>query len=218
MKKIDLFAFLILLLPSLNGQNKILGFGKLKLGMKVTEIDEIKDAQQLSDLRIYHTHIRSSYRVPSYELMADTNNLGNNIGFLNKDVRIFTVNEVQITEQIKINQVELIFFRDSLVSISCGYDLTGWSKNVYLREALSIKYGNPLEEKYNGTSRTLWNSGDPSIVCEEYLREFKINYEWHYIYYLKLENSYKMKLIQEKEDIRRKIIDEKRKKILISNF
>ncbi len=214
MKNNKIFLILIFFISPIYGQNKILGFGKLKIGMKISEVSEIKDAAHLSKFnRGYDPSIRSAY-----ELIPDTNNsLSEMVGFLNKDARIFIVPKIQITDQIEINQVELIFFLDSLVSIRCGYDEVGWVLNSSIRRALTIKYGYPREQKIVGTVWK-WNSGDPSIVCEEYLHEFYISYKKYYNYYLKLENSYKMKLIEEKENADRKIIEEREKKLLISNL
>jgi hypothetical protein len=223
-----------LLFVGLIANAQITGFGKIKLGMSIGQIDEIKNSKKITDEMVYISKVWNNHsNTESYELVVDTTTLYSQLGSLDLRVRTFTVPSIKINENIEIELVELKFFNDTLYSIHCDY-------NREVVEALTIKYGEPKtdikEEEhqfvytYTGNTvtktdrkiRSNWDTGNSDISCESLLwKYYSDKGEERFISYIELVN-YKIgkdvKLTEDNfRDKIRKRIEEKKKKS-VSDF
>ena len=114
--------------------------GKLKLGMSINDIPELKEADTTSSPDTYTYKIfRSTKKSSIWEILRDTVNNSNYHASLSKNVRIFYIGSIKISSNISIEQVELKFYDDSLYYIVC-------ESNRTLEEALKTKYLEPKIE------------------------------------------------------------------------
>jgi hypothetical protein len=171
MKKVILMVLFGLSLVSNSfGQNikSINGIGIFKLGSNISIIDSFGEIAEISD----------SYSEASYyeygiiEYMSDTNSIEqvrtgsliNSESELDQRCRIFKINKsVRINDEIKLENLRLIFLCDTLVSIECDY-------SSELEEALNMKYGK-IETKITKTphkyTRTI-NGSQITLTDERY--------------------------------------------------
>ena len=139
MKKILIIIFCII--PFLSySQQKIVGFGKLKLGMDITEISELNPKNDTVE-KIYNKAqemiyvFKNNTRITPIELMSDTNLAFDYsyIGSLDKRVRVFHFGKFQINEDIFLTDITLLFFKNKLYTIHTSDDK--------MNKLLTDKYG-----------------------------------------------------------------------------
>lgn len=139
MKRILIFIFFII--PFLSySQQKIVGFGKLKLGMDITEISELNPKNDTVE-KIYNKAQEMNYvfknntRITPIELISDTNLAFDYsyIGCLDKRVREFHFGKFQINEDIFLTDITLLFFNNKLYTIHTSDDR--------MNKLLTDKYG-----------------------------------------------------------------------------
>ncbi len=159
-KKLILIVFLFFSQIA-NSQLKIMGFGKLKLGMDISEIIELNPKNDTIE-KIYNRTeemqivFKNTSRITPIELISDTNFAFNYdyIGCLDKRVRVFHFGKFNINDDITLTDITLMFFKNKLYTI--------YSSDEKLDELLGNKYGkiNPLvkeKEVYftNGFGNTI---------------------------------------------------------------
>ena len=139
------FLLLIILsFPLLSySQQKIVGFGKLKLGMDITEITELNPKNDTiekiynrdEDLRLI---FKNKTRPTPIELISDTNLAYDysNIGTLDKRVREFHFGQFSINEDIVLTDISLLFFKNKLYTIHTSDDR--------MDQLLKDKYGEAI--------------------------------------------------------------------------
>jgi hypothetical protein len=111
--------------------------GKIKLGMAINDLPELNQADTTSSYGIYLDKIyKNRSEKTIYEILPDTLNNKNYIASLSKNVRIFYIGSLKISENFFLEEVTLKFYKDSLYDIKCYGD-------PKLIEALNIKFGNP---------------------------------------------------------------------------
>lgn len=213
---------------------KITGFGKLQLGMSVSDLDELKEAKEMTS---YIDYVMKVYRKIDnktvYEQIFDSTKVQRSFASPNNKVRIFTVPKIKITDNIALILVELKFYEDKLYDILCN-------TNTDVDEALTFKYGAPkiekkVEEKkftYTNTGNTVtkientytstWNTNDTNIDCHSYIRNlFDNEGKESYISFIKLNNMSivdNVYVFEKKYFVAEKIKKEALKKAKLSGF
>ena len=138
------FLIIILIFPLFaNSQQKIVGFGKLKLGMDLTEISELNPKED-TIYKIYNRYdhlqivFKDTSREEPIELISDTNLAFDYdyIGSLDKRVREFHFGKFRINEEIFLTDIRLSFFNNKLYSI--------YTADEKLDEMIGDKYGKVL--------------------------------------------------------------------------
>ncbi|MDU1892883.1 MAG: hypothetical protein E6767_19555 [Dysgonomonas sp.] len=108
-------------------QEKIDGLGKLKIGMSVTELQALFDEDILLERSQF---VKYGHKLENVDA-----------------VRGFILKEYTPTGDYKLENIDLIFYSDSLYSI---YTIN----NTYtLREIFSLRYGDPFVEKATNTKQ-----------------------------------------------------------------
>jgi hypothetical protein len=177
MKKTIILAMAFLALY-VNAQTT--GLGKLQIGMDIKELPELSSEKKIKTSSEYFKSVYQKYSgTDFYEITMDsTDKLYQNIGSLDKSVRVFCVGYFKLTETIAIIGVTLKFKDSKLYSIYCERDEN-------LNDGLKIKFGEPkieVEEKQkeyiNGLGLTivkvdkeytsLYNTGFDNIKCKSY--------------------------------------------------
>ena len=137
----ELFLILYFLFPFLSfSQQKIVGFGKLKLGMDITEISELNPKNDTVE-KIYNKAqemiyvFKNNTRITPIEFISDTNLAFNYsfIGTLDKRVRQFHFGKLRINEDIFLTDITLLFFKNKLYTIHTSDDK--------MNKLLTDKYG-----------------------------------------------------------------------------
>jgi hypothetical protein len=135
------FLILFLLFPLFaNSQQKIVGFGKLRLGMNLSEVSELNPKEDTIE-KVYDRSeelilvFKNKTRLTPIELISDTNLAFNYsyIGSLDKRVRHFHFGKLKINEEIFLSDINLLFFNNKLYTI--------YSADENLDEMLGDKYG-----------------------------------------------------------------------------
>lgn len=156
MKKTIIILFITLIAIFSFSQEKINGFGRLKLGMSVSDLPELNDLK-LIQIRNKNDYFRKAYHSESnevFEMFPDTNEEYNIVGSLDKRVRSFHIGNIYITDNINIKNVDLKFFDGKLYEIAVNETNSDSNDNAKkLAELLTAKYGEPktdikTEEKH----------------------------------------------------------------------
>lgn len=141
MKKLFLFA--VLFISAVIGFSQV-GIGSLKLGMKVSDIPILSKSDTTSS---YDYYIRRIYRNKSidcvYEFLhEDTSkyyskgSVSYGLISLSPNTRKFYIGRLKISNLIEIENVELLFYKDSLYQIHCN-------RTSDLEDAIKVKFGEP---------------------------------------------------------------------------
>jgi len=151
MKKNILFVIMSLIcLSSIKSQTSIYGIGKLKLGSPTSLISELginSEIQIVSKKTDYVLNVAMHYSGSKvYEIVCDTLK-GPRIyeSYYNPNVRFYYITDYEIVPGLKVQGLELRFYKNSLYSIKCN-------ASPNLEEALTLKYGKPekiLDSKNN---------------------------------------------------------------------
>lgn len=188
MKKVLMLALMAILFQSGYTQVKITGVGKLKLYSDISLINELGYSPKTKKICTMDDYFKYVYKKSSgdkiYEIYADSiNGINGCYGYYNKDIRFFYVPKYDLISDLTITGLELLFYRDSLISIKCD----GETK---LCDALDLKYGKSkldLKEKehtftytYTGAQATktdetytyTWNTNDPNVTCNNVLKKW----------------------------------------------
>ncbi len=192
----------------------ITGFGKLQLGMKISDIPELIDAKKITSMNDYFAKVYGNRTKKSYEIVNDTNEKYPQ-GEYDKRVREFQIGEYDLTDNIKVTNVNIKFFNDSLYYIEI--------KDTKMKELLKTKYGDGIldvKEKENTfqngygatfvkTDQTFtinWIVDNPYVSCNFVLmRYYNENGELRVLYYSILSN----KLYIDKVEIESKIVKDR---------
>jgi hypothetical protein len=142
MKKFILLVILSFPLFSYS-QQKIVGFGKLKLGMDLSEISELNPKEDTIE-KVYDRSeelslvFRNKTRLTPIELISDTNLAFeySYIGSLDKRVRHFHFGKLKINDEIFLTDINLLFFNNKLYTI--------YTADEKLDEMMGDKYGKVL--------------------------------------------------------------------------
>lgn len=136
MKKVLTLLFTVLCISTGFGQEKVNGFGKLKLGMLVSDIPELSNVEKMSnydDYIKYVSHNEENEKI--YEEIADTSGENpSHLGSFDTSVRTFTIPSYKVTDNITLKFIKLQFKNNKLFSITCDF-------NFDLNDGLDIKYG-----------------------------------------------------------------------------
>jgi hypothetical protein len=224
MKKLIMVTMIALTsLTSFGQTQKINGFGKLQLGMSVSDIPELSNATKMDN---YDEYIRKVYKNRQnknvYEQIADTTGKGyTRLGSYDTSVRVFTIPSYQITDNIELKLLELKFKDNKLYSIECDYD----SK---LKDGLTLKYGEPKIEneekeqhytngygakitKIDQRFETSWNTNDVNTTCISVLYKYHNSKgEVNYITYIHLKNKTISLIVDNNEKIVQNRIDKRK--------
>jgi hypothetical protein len=213
---------------------KITGFGKLKLGMDVKDLEELKEAKAMKTYNDFISKVYKNYSNNTvYEQIADTTKIERGFGSPDKKVRIFTVPKINVTDEIVLKFVELKFYDDKLYYIRCDYD-----KNLI--DALTLKYGEPKVETkeedkeftytYTGNKITKkerkftsnWNTSDVNVICTSLMSNyFNSKGEESFLSYVNLYNKQTLIMISKSESDffdKKKAKEEAEKKAKLSKF
>lgn len=213
-------------------QTKITGFGKLQLGMTLSELPELKEAIPVSNSTDFFRYVYDKTDGTTwYTLIADTTQKNPSCGSLDKKVSEYHVGEYKVTETISVKNVTLKFYDSKLISIKTS--LLGMS------DILNTKFGEgnlDLKEKdrtfVNGygakfiktdkTYTTTWVTNVPNVTLESVLMIwYNDSGEKLSINYVKLENSsYNNKIKSAENDVITRIEkrEQDKKKSLVSGF
>ncbi|MDY0144295.1 MAG: hypothetical protein RBR97_20620 [Bacteroidales bacterium] len=186
-------------------QEKITGFGKLQLGMSSDIIMEI--GYPIIKIKTPSAYINKVYKnttsIKIFKFISDTITFAKpkNDCYLDNRVEHYYIPFVSITENIKLEGVELVFFENKLITIKCN-------SNSLLKEALDLKYGNSTftteEEKrefvYTYTGNTItktdvtytyeWATNSPNVTCiDRFMKFHNSKGEPLYLTYTKLHDS-----------------------------
>lgn len=213
---------------------KIIGFGKVKLGMDVKDLEELKEAKAMKNYDDFISKVYKNYSNNTvYEQILDTTKIERGFASLDKKVRIFTVPKINVTDEIVLKFVELKFYDDKLYYIKCDYD-----KNLI--DALTLKYGEPKVETkeedkeftytYTGNKITKkerkftsnWSTGDINIICVGMMSNyFNSKGEESLLSYVNLYNKQTLIMVSKSESDylnRKKAKEEAEKKAKLSKF
>lgn len=187
----NLFLLLICFLVNVvvsYGQQKINGFGKLKLGMLLKEIPELCDPVRITNTHDYYSKVYSNtFSTPAYELIADTSDLSVMSESLDKNVRSFQIGSYQITDAVNLENISLYFLNEKLYKIIVRKEQYGvYTSTSNLDDLLTQKYGKPkltetkephtyingfgnkiikIDQTFTGTYKT----NIPNVSCVSYL-------------------------------------------------
>jgi hypothetical protein len=219
MKKTNLILAFCLITTGYFSQTSIKGIGLLKLGSTTSAVFNLieVDVETIAKCSTQSETYKFTNKV--IELLSDTTTLDKPIyATYCNNARVFHVPSIKLSDEIKIEDVYLTFYFDTLVSITSD-------KNSELNKALTTKYGEPVvdlkenSKEYtlgNGTPVTLtdqtfysvWGN-DPEIKCLSFLSKYystSINPD--YISYFNLKYSkIDLKIYKESEKIETKIKD-----------
>ena len=238
MKKTIIILLITLIAIFSFSQEKINGFGRLKLGMSVSDLPELNDLK-LIQIRNKNDYFRKAYHSESnevFEMFPDTNEEYNIVGSLDKRVRSFHIGNIYITDNINIKNVDLKFFDGKLYHIQVDNES---SKN--LDELLIAKYGAPKtdfneKEKYYtnsyGTKITkneitleqTFNTNSPNIRCYYHFSNYyNSKGEVSFLQYINLFEVSIVSIVHEENDKQKEIIknriakreEDKKKELLI---
>ena len=213
---------------------KITGFGKLRLGMYVKDLDELKAAKEMKTYNDFISKVYKNYSNNNvYEQITDTTKIERGFGSPDKKVRIFTVPKINVTDEIVLKFVELKFYDDKLYYIKCDYD-----KNLI--DALTLKYGAPKVDTkeedreftytYTGNKITKkerkytsnWSTGDIDVICQSMMSNyFNSKGEESFLSYVNLYNKQTLIMISKSESDffdKKKAKEEAEKKAKLSKF
>jgi hypothetical protein len=174
MKKLLVLIAGVLLSVSSYGQTKINGFGKIQLGMSVSDLPELSNSKLVTTETDYFNKVYRNVTSSSYETISDTTKKYQSFGSLDKRVRIFQIGRLQLTDKIILSDVTLKFFNDKLYSINVN--------DKQLDELLTTKYGTPKEDiktkentfqnsygakfvKTDLTKTHNWETGNINTIC-----------------------------------------------------
>jgi hypothetical protein len=200
-------------------QKSIKGIGFLKLGSRTSAVFNLLKIDTETIAKCSTQSATYNFTDKVIELLSDTTTLDKPIyATYSTNARIFHVPSIQLNDEIKIEDVYLTFYFDTLVGIFSD-------KNSELNQALTTKYGEPVidlkenSKEYtlgNGTTVTLtdqtfsstWGN-DPEINCLSYLgKYYSTSINPDYISYFNLEYSkIDLKISKESEKIETKIKD-----------
>jgi len=175
-------------LSTLFSQNQILNIGKLKLYSPVSTLVELGYDSNPRKIRNWDQYYHNVYKNYSgnkiFEIIADSISSKNMIiGFTNPKVRFFYITQCNITSNLTLNGVELIFYNGELISISC-------QGKKELSDALDLKYGTAKVEvtkedhtftfintggsivKTDETYISVWNSNVANVICKNTLKKW----------------------------------------------
>jgi hypothetical protein len=203
MKKLLMVTMITLTSLTSFGQiQKINGFGKLQLGMSVSDIPELSNAKIVETDDEYFDNVYENRSDKVYEARIDTIDLYARFATKSKKERIFQIGQISITNDITLENTTLKFFNDKLYSVEVN--------DTKLDELLTLKYGKPKEriiEKahtfQNGFGAKFvktdikrehtWNTTNPTTQCY-YVSNFwyndkgeLLNTENGYLYDIKVE-------------------------------
>jgi len=206
-----------LITTSYFSQTSIKGIGFLKLGTTTSTLFTLLDIDIDKIAKCSTQRDTYNYKGKVIELISDTTNLDKPIyATYCSNARVFHVPTIKLNDEIKIEDIYLTFYFDTLVGISSD-------KNSELDKALITKYGEPIvdlkenSKEYtlgNGTTVTLtdqayssvWGN-DPEIKCLSYLSKYySTSINPNYISYFNLEYSkIDLKIYKENENVETKI-------------
>ena len=172
-KLITAFAFSITAIVSF-AQSKITGFGKLQLGMSISDISELSNATRVSKKDQYYKEVYQNIGSKNYEITCDTTET-EPLGSFDRNVREFQIGKFNLTDNIELTDITLKFYGDKLYSINI--------KDSKLKDLLTTKYGegkttiktedhifqNGYGAKFTKTDSDLkivWETGAPNVLCE----------------------------------------------------
>jgi hypothetical protein len=128
---------------------KIKGFGKIQLGMHVSDIPELARKTDIRTAREYIKKVDKNDQKVTFELFSDTSSVTSTFfGSPLKEVRNFYLGEYAINDKIKLHRVGLSFYKDELYEINI--------EGSGVDELLTLKYGKP-EMKHEETPHTFVN-------------------------------------------------------------
>lgn len=171
LKKIILSILFCMSVIATNAQMQ--GFGNLKIGMSISSIPELSNAEKITTIR----ELLKNEGLRPVELVADSlmEISYNRVGSYYPGVRIFIVPSMNITPEIILKNIKLSFINDSLYAISVD-------PSDNLIEALTFKYGEPKKtakeenkEYVNGYGRTIIKV-DRRFVSEWIIKGTTCNY------------------------------------------
>ena len=223
-------------------QEKINGFGKLKLGMSVSDLPELAVAIQIRNKNEYYKNVYGNTTNKVFEMFPDTNDEYNIVGSLDKRVRSFHIGNMSITDNIFIFDIDLKFFDGKLYEIYVHEgNVPGYKNARKLDELLTTKYGAPKsdskeEEKYYtnsyGTKITkkdqtfehTFNTNSPNVRCYYYFSSrHDSKGEISFMEFIRLYETNIWNLVYDAEDEQQEIIkkriekreEDKKKELLI---
>jgi hypothetical protein len=173
MKKIMMVAITLIVSVSTFAQTKITGFGKIQLGMKVSDFTELQNAKPAKNSD-YHYKVYKNTTDAVYESVLDTTLVYPSFSSLDKRVRVFQIGKLQLTESITLTDVRLKFFEDKLYEIEIH--------DKKMDELMTLKFGSPKEDvktkdntfvngygvksvKTDLTKTHTWETGDSTTSC-----------------------------------------------------
>jgi hypothetical protein len=224
MKKVFILVIFLFAYFGLCAQDKITGFGKLKLGSPITIIYEMGyDVKPVTSMSEYVNYVYEyNFSTDIYEILSDSTQKSRIPETpIDHRVKTFVVPKYAVTDNIEIKGIKLKFFNDSLISIQCN-------ANKDLEEALTLKYGEPkkdLREKehqftytYTGNTvtkidrffTTTWETNDKNISCTSVLMSwYSDNGKENIKAYVLLSNNLYINKINDAEIIIRKRIKDR---------
>jgi hypothetical protein len=218
-RSLSLLIFLLSLLVGY-GQQKITGFGKLQLGMSVKDIPELMNPILINSEVNYIQKAYKNTSSISYELVADTLDAYNAYGEFDQRVRCFQIGSYYVTETIKLEDIELKFFDDSLYEITVnGTDLSDILKTKYGAPKVDEKdedhtyvngYGNE-SIKTDKTFHEVFNTNIPNVSCVHLLMSWYNDHgEENFVNQTTLKNSkYDIRIETETNLMKKRIQDKK---------
>ena len=225
MKKIILLVLLAILTLNVIAQNQLTGIGILKLYSPISLINELGYNSETKIIKTQSDYFRYAYEKFSgdkiYEIIQDSTTGEGYGGYYSKDIRKFYIPAYKVIPTLEINCLNLVFYKDSLVSIEC------YGSNE-LSEALDIKYGKSkldLKEEdhtftytYTGatvvkTDKTFtqtWDTNSKNVSCQSILMIwYSDKAEKHIVNNFCLKDTYYEKKISNIEDGIKKRMEER---------
>jgi len=137
MKKLMLFSVMYFMLSIVNAQELNFGLANLKLYSSLDLINSIgfnEKTPKIKNYSDYINYIEYKKDLIVYEVVNDSTSDDNYNGYFNPDVRYFIIPKYRLINELYINELELIFYKNKLIKFSskCSSELN---------EALNIKYG-----------------------------------------------------------------------------
>jgi hypothetical protein len=203
MKKLIIFMMLLICAVSLNAQQQISGFGKLKLGNPIGSFVDTINIKKIFTRDEYFDNLYLHPTSVPIEFVSDTiTGYVETDCYLNKNVKTIYLPKFQILENLILNNVYLSFYNDSLFAISA-------ERNQDLEDALKLKYGTPKEdvsEKYGNYGKNQFflttYENDDFVYCRSSIyKYFDKNYEANFITNIKLNNKIITNIVENEENI-----------------
>ena len=137
MKKLLVLSITMALACIGSAYSPITGFGRLKLGMTIDQLEELNNAEPISaSVLLEHSEFQNENKI--YEIILDTmTNAYPYYGALDPSVRSFYLDRLAVTPEISLDHVSLKFCQGKLYSIKIS--------DYKIKEILTVKYGEPTK-------------------------------------------------------------------------